>query len=301
MLGYIVPEKPELKLKEYDIYSSYYCGICKSIGIRFGQLPRLSLSYDSVFLALILATVYDLAEVKISERCIVHPVKQKPFIKNNVAVDYAADMHLVLMYYKLLDDYRDEHHPGAAVGAAFMKRTWKKLALAYPEKCRIIRVQLDELSAIEKAKTPSIDKSSEPFAKIMETIFSQSLLSEEMEVPATMLVLSRVGYHIGKWLYLIDAFDDLEDNAKSGAYNPLIYQFDFGKNGQESITEFRERIKERVEFNLVYYLAELSKAFDLLDIRKNKELIENIIYLGLLRKTEQVIMKGSIKTHAQSI
>ncbi|MBK5247363.1 MAG: hypothetical protein JJE49_08885, partial [Peptostreptococcaceae bacterium] len=116
MLGYITPDKPELKVREYEMYSAYYCGICKAIKRRHGEIPRLVLSYDSVLLAMILSAVYDLDKeendsvgptVKL-ERCIIHPVKKRAIVYNDAAIDYAADMLVALAYYKFKDDWADE-------------------------------------------------------------------------------------------------------------------------------------------------------------------------------------------------
>ena len=55
MFGYIRPLEGELKVREQREYRGYYCGLCKSIGARYGQIERLSLSYDCAFLAALLA------------------------------------------------------------------------------------------------------------------------------------------------------------------------------------------------------------------------------------------------------
>jgi len=127
MLGYIKPDKPELKIKEFEIYSGYYCGICKSISKRYGQLPRLALNYDSVFLAILLAGISSAREQIQIERCFVHPAKKRTIIYDNPEIDYAADILLLLAYYKLKDDYQDEGSKKAAIGSVLMKGTLKKL------------------------------------------------------------------------------------------------------------------------------------------------------------------------------
>ena len=301
MLGYIAPDKPELKIKEYELYSGYYCGICKSIGKRYGQLPRMTLSYDSVFLALIVSGLQSETETFKIQRCPVHPLKKRLILYDNKAVDYAADMQLMLSYYKLKDDYVDEGNLFAGTAAFLSRGIMGKLTAKHSETAAVINMQLGQLSEIERRKTASLDESAEPFAKIMERVFRCKDGSFDFKADDKHLILARIGYHIGKWIYLIDAYDDMEKNIRDKAYNPILIQFDFKPNGDETISDFKERVKPRIEYNLMSYLEELSKAYDLLPIAKNKGLIENIIYFGLLRKTEEVLAKRSNKQDGESI
>lgn len=300
MLGYVKPDKPELKIKEFEIYGGYYCGICKSIAGRYGQLPRLTLNYDSVFLAILLAGISPEKEHIKIERCIIHPEKKRTILYDSPEIDYAADILLLLAYYKLKDDYQDEGSKKAALGAALMKGTYKKLRSTVPEKCAYVRDRLSELSRLEKENCPSIDRSAEPFAKLMEEVFDYPGWHKQGEAADTAggaaessenadlsQTFRRIGYHLGKWIYLIDAFDDIEENVARKSFNPLLFQFEFDPK-REEVSEFKDRIRERVERNLVLYLAEIAKSCDQLKFEKNQGLIENILYFGLMRKTEEV-------------
>lgn len=299
MLGYVKPDKPELKIKEFEIYSGYYCGICKSIAKRYGQLPRLALNYDSVFLAILIAGINPMVEHIEIERCIVHPAKKRSIIYDSPEIDYAADILLLLAYYKLKDDYQDERSKKAAIGIAFMKRTYRKLMETVPEKCTYVKERLHELSQLEHEKCASIDRSAEPFAKLMEEVFDYPAWKEEKDGAEKLLNFRRIGYHLGKWIYLIDAYDDMEENLKNNSFNPLIFQFAYDSK-TESVSEFKERVQERVERNLLLYLAEIAKTCEQLSFKKNQGLIENILYFGLMRKTEETMKKG-IEGNAESI
>ena len=299
MLGYVKPDKPELKIKEYELYSGYYCGICKSIGKRYGQLPRLALNYDSVFLAILLAGINDAVEHIEIERCFVHPMKKRTILYDSLEIDYAADILLLLAYYKLKDDYQDEKSIKAAIGTALMKGTFKSLMETAPEKCTYVKDQLSELTRLESEKCPTIVRSAEPFAKLMEEVFDYPGWKKEKNAVELSQTFRRIGYHLGKWIYLIDAYDDIEDNLKEKTFNPLIIQFEFDSK-KESVDAFKERIRERVERNLVLYLAEIAQSCSHLKFEKNQGLIENILYFGLMRKTEEIMKKG-IEKNAESI
>lgn len=294
MLGYIVPDKPELKVKEYELYNGYYCSICKSIGRRYGQLPRMMLSYDAVFLALIINSL-DLKEEHIlRQRCIAHPVKKRIVVEGQWGIDYAADIMLLIAHFKLLDDKRDEGRVKTIVPLTLLRNTFNKIMKSYDEKGIIMESRLNELSRLEGERCSSLDKAAEPFARFMQEVFVPHEISENH---GKAEYLGKIGYHIGKWIYLIDAYDDIDENAKSGNYNPLICQYGYevkkGINPEKQLVVFRNEIKERVEYNLYYYLSEMAEAWKELKVVKNKGLIENIIYFGLMKKTEQVLRKGN--------
>lgn len=289
MLGYVVPDKPELKIREYDLYSAYYCGICKSVKKRYGQLPRLVLNYDSVFLAVVLASLFPQTEDIKLKRCPVHPLKKRAVVYNEAAVDYAGDMMILLACYKLSDDYRDEKSLVASAGLIALKTTYNKIMKIHREKCIMVEERLNELSELERMKCSSLDRAAEPFASLLGEIFAaEPLFKDEV----TLKLLRKIGYHIGKWIYLIDAYDDLSEDSEKGNYNPLLTQWNYQQD-RESMDVFRNRIKERTEFNLMFYLTELSKAWDELAIQRNHGLVENIVYSGLLKKTEEILTKGN--------
>lgn len=317
MLGYVKVEKGELKVREYEIYSGYYCGICKSIGKRYGQLPRMALSYDAAFLAVLLASLDETPDAPCQEHCIASPVKKKTIIRNR-AIDYAGDVMLLLAWYKLLDDAHDEGKFSAKATTVFLKSIYKKLRSQYDRLCSDMEMHLAELRELEESKCDSIDMAAEAFAKIMEDIFSEGarivygepaptgssechgeswIISPDTpkntaaaQPKAPQQTLAEIGYHMGKWIYLIDAVDDIAENIRSGAYNPLLFRFTYDAE-TETPESFKTRIEEQLRFNLFHYLAVISNCTAALDIRKNQGIIDNIIYFGLNRKTEE-ILKG---------
>ena len=291
MLGYVKTEKAELKMREYEIYCGYYCGICKSIGRRYGQLPRMALSYDAAFLAILLASLDDEQDLPLQEHCAVHHIKKKTVIYNK-AVDYAGDVMLILAWHKLRDDAEDEGKTYAKASMLLLDRIYKKLRAAHGTLCSDIEAALRELSALEREKCDSIDMAAESFSGIMRAIFREGMLTlYGSDIPEnTLNAMETIGYHMGKWIYMIDAADDIEDNIASGAYNPLLYRFGFDP-GSEDAAAFRERIDGPLRFNLFHYLAVTANCLDSLDIKKNQGIIDNVVYFGLNRKTEEIITR----------
>lgn len=323
MLGYVRIDKGELKVREYEIYTGYYCGVCKSIGARYGQLPRMTLSYDAAFLAVLLASFDESPDMPEPEHCIGHHIKKKTVIRNR-AVDFAADIMLILAWYKLADDIRDEGSMSARAAMTAFRRLHMKLYSQYPGLCDSIGKDLAKLAGLEAAGCSDLDMVSDLFAGIMQTIFISGLhhlygsrfdqdpreeedsMSDDRTDPAPLLSidsfdekplalaesLASAGYHLGKWIYLIDAADDISENTESGAYNPLLNRFGFDSD-TETVSDFKDRIRDDLSRNLYSCLAALGRYLDLPDIRKNRGIIENIIYLGLNRKTEE-ILKGDM-------
>ena len=192
---------------------------------------------------------------------------------------------LILAWHKAMDDMRDEGKFSAKASLLLMKKIYNKIKGRYPGLCQKIQEQLKELAVIEKEKCSNLDMAAESFAIIMEEIFNGYREKNERE----QILLKRLGYHMGKWIYLMDAYDDLEKDIENGSYNPLVYRYSKGE--EEKAKDFAERIKEQCERNLLIYCSEMEKTIDLLDIKKNKGIIENIVYMGLLRRTEKALGK----------
>ena len=291
MLGYVQIFKPDLKVREYEIYMGYYCGVCKYIGKEYGQLPRMALSYDAAFLALLLASVDEQPDAPVQEHCVLHHIKNKTIIRN-AAIEYAGDVMLILAWYKMLDDAHDEGKVSAKAATRLLRRLHRKLQKKYPALCDGIEINLAKLGGLEDAKCASLDEAAESFSKIMEVIFREGAKSLYPDSPDLHETFARTGYHMGKWIYLIDAADDIEENIESGAYNPLLYRFDYqGADSGETPQQFRKRIHDNLDFNLYHYLSVLSEQIGSLDIKKNRGIIDNVIFFGMNRKTEEIINK----------
>ncbi len=284
-----MPDKPELKIKEYEVFKAFYCGVCKSIGRRHGIIPRLTLSYDSAFLAILLWSLEDKNLEVNRERCIVHPIKKRHIVIKNEIIDYSADINIILSYFNLEDNKIDDGSIIAKTGTAILRPIYKKLRKKYREKCDIIEQRLKELTELEENRCTSMDMAAEPFAKIMEEVVAYNPLCKDENIEKT---IRWIGYNLGKWIYLLDAFDDIEDDAKYNRYNPFLCKENL-KN--EEINQLKDQIKNRVEFSLIYSLDQIGKAYELLYTKNVKGLLENIIYLGMYKKTEKILGVGSCK------
>lgn len=286
--GYIIPDKPELKIKEYERYGAYYCGICKSIRRRYGQVPRLALSYDSVLLAMTLEAAMEkeaavrgkaAAEARIlPERCLIHPARRKPALQEHPAADHAADMLLALARHKCRDDWRDRRSIPAAAAGWMLSRSCEKISVRHPEICDIMEQEMTRLHRLEEEKCASPDLAADPFSRIMKAVFSITSLIDDERI---RMSLGEIGYFTGKWMYLIDALDDLEQDRKQKNYNPLLF-----------LSEKDRR--QRITYSLFCTLERLAGEYDGLmsPESRSRSILENIIYFGLHKKTEQILRKA---------
>jgi hypothetical protein len=294
MFGYVTPEKPELKIKEYELYRAYYCSVCKTIGRHLGQLARATLTYDAAFLAILISSFKENdPQVKL-ERCMVHPFKKRGVTVSDEVIEYASDINILLAYYNLEDKWKDDKSLASGAGKLLLERAFNKAKTKLGVKSVLIEEKLQELDILEKQNCDSLDQASEPFAKLMEYVVVYEPLVDGKNEPA----LKWLGYNLGKWIYLLDAFDDIEKDIEHDAYNPLIKQFGYSGEGVET---FKQGIRPRIEFNLTYILNEISKSYELLETKCNKGLIENILYMGMLRKTDNILKMGSCNKIEKSL
>ena len=268
MFGYVVMNKPEIKFKDFDMYRSFYCGLCRELKERYGLSGQITLTYDMTFVILLLSGLYEPPTKKGTTRCIVHPVRRQP-VRKNAITEYAADMNIFLTYYKCKDDWNDERSIPGLVFGKLLENKEKKSEKLWSKKVQTIVSCLDELSALEKENATDIDRVSGCFGRIMAEIFAYR---EDVWEPT----LRRMGFYFGKFIYLLDAYDDVEEDVKKGNYNPFSKDY--------IIKGFDDRVKNM----LMMMMAETCREFEKLPIIKYTDILRNILYSGVWCRFENV-------------
>lgn len=284
-----MPLKEELKVREYDIYKGYYCGLCKTLGREFNQFVRLGLNYDLTFLGILLSSIDDKKDSYKMEKCIVSPIKKKLVINSNEHIKYSGSMGIILIYFKLLDDWNDDFSIKSKLASVPYIKPLKKVKSNYNEKYIVIRDRIEELSNLEKIKNNIIDQNADVFGKMMEVIAKPDIITDTK----MKRILGSLGYNLGRWIYILDAYDDLKNDIKNNSYNPIIEQYKYKKD--ENIEDFINRIKENIHLTLTYTLDNIAKSYELLDIYNNKEILDNIIYLGLRKKMNLIFKRKDVE------
>lgn len=273
MFGYIRINKMDLTFREFDTYKGYYCGLCKYLKENHGEISRLSLNYDITFLILLLTSVYRPKLNITKEICVANPINKKLRIINEIT-EYAASMNVLLTYYKLEDNLKDDKGIKDILAYHIYKGKLKKAYDKYPEKADFINEQLNKLHALEFKKSTNIDEVSNTFGNIMGEIFSYKNDNYQKD-------LRNIGFNIGKYIYILDAYEDLEKDIKKGRYNPFI---EYKDNKQE--------LKIKVDKLISTSLGYLAQSIDNLDIKINLNIIENIIYSGVYLRYKNILNKG---------
>ena len=123
MFGYVRPEKELLLMRDFTRYRSIYCGLCKTIKERYGNLQRSIVTYDMTFLAALLLSLSEKDSEIVQEGCILNPINKKAISKNHPALDFAADASIVLAYFSALDNVRDEKPLRGRMQGLLLKRS----------------------------------------------------------------------------------------------------------------------------------------------------------------------------------
>ena len=268
MFGYIIVNKAEMKFKEFDVYHSYYCGLCRKLKEKYGVAGQLSLSYDMTFLLMLLSGLYEPEPEVSSCKCIAHPFENHT-TRINVFTDYMADMNVLFTYYKCLDDWEDERKALKLVYGKVLEGKTKKARQMYMDKFRKIDLLMHDMSELEKSGKGDIDTMAGLFGQVM----TQLVVCREDEWTEN---LSRFAFYLGKFIYLMDAYEDVEADIKKGTYNPLKKKYD--------CPDFEEECRTI----LTMMMSECCKEFEKLPILENVEILRNILYSGVWYRYETV-------------
>ena len=265
MFGYIAINKAEMKFKDYDMYQSYYCGLCKRLKECFGRRGQMTLSYDMTFLIVLLTGLYEPETDINTVNCIAHPF-EKHTARTNKYSDYAASMNLILTYYKCKDDWCDERKKKSFAVMKALESKMKEINEQYPEKIACTSSNLQKLSILETENEQNIDLMAGIFGDIMAELFAYR--HDEWESS-----LRKIGFFLGKFVYLMDAYEDVEKDIKNGNYNPFKKFFIEDKNFAENIRAL-----------LTLMMAECSREFEKLPILTHTDILRNILYSGVWQK-----------------
>lgn len=262
MFGYIAINKAEMKFKDYDIYHSYYCGLCKVLKKNYGIRGQLTLSFDMTFLIVLLTGLYEPETKTETINCIAHPF-EKHIARTNKLTDYAAAVNLILSYYKCKDDWDDERRKKGYAAAKLLAPKMKTVKEHYPEKVSAVSSGLKQLSILEKQDEQNADIMAGTFGEIMAELFV--FRHDEWESS-----LRKIGFFLGKFIYLMDAYEDVPKDIKTGNYNPFKQAFSDNPDFADDCREL-----------LTMMMAECSREFERLPILLHADILRNILYSGV--------------------
>lgn len=268
MFGYVRPALNKLTQSEKEAYRSAYCGLCHVMGQRHGWLARFTLNYDFTLLALLHYASSGGAET-VCRRCPAHPFRKPSKCLCGASLEAAADESMILTWYKLSDDVMDH---GALTGlpARILRRLlrngYRRAAQARPEFDARVRYEMERLREMEAVRSAQLDRVADTFAGIL-----AAAADECVEDESRRRTMAQLLYHLGRWVYLVDAWDDLEEDCKQRRYNPLDARFD-GNAANE---------REYVETTMTHSVRLIRSAANLLEFGSWQAVIENVLYIGI--------------------
>lgn len=291
MYGYVRPPLGTLPEEETERFRRIYCGLCHTLGRRYGPAARFILNYDFTFLAILLSESSEEKEYK--GRCIVSPIQRRSFLPCSAPLELAADESVILAYWQLRDGVEDHdwlHGLKYRSISKILEPAYSKAASFRPSFDRQTRRQLELLGQLEEERCPSIDRAADAFAVLLGTA------AQEVDNPVRRRVLEQLLYHLGRWVYLVDAADDLKKDAASGNYNPVALRF--GLEGGVWTAEARQEFAATLDHSIHM----MATAFELWDFGVWTPVLESTLYTGLfgvgkavLDGTFQAVRRGRIR------
>ena len=271
MFGYVVPILEGLAEEQRKRYQACYCGLCRTLKERYGQFARLTLSNDMAFLFLLLTSLYEPEERTGAGRCAPHPFRPRPYAQNELAA-YCADMNIALAYHKGMDDWNDDKSLMGRAQAGLLKKAYLQVEERYPEKCMAIEECLQAIGSVEAEGGALPDKPMNLTAWMLGTIFRYQ---EDLWADT----LWETGEALGRFVYFMDAYDDLASDIRRGRYNPLkeyAEQADYEAFCKDSLT---------------LLIAEATEAFETLPLVQDVEILRNVLYAGVWTRYEARLKK----------
>lgn len=276
MFGYVRPPLDGLPAADAERFRRAYCGLCHALSRR-GAAARCVLNYDFTLLAILLSDGEGASEKR---RCAVHPVRGRDILSPTDAMELAADESLILAYWQLQDHVSDN---GAVRGtpyraaSALLRDAYRKAAADRPDFDGRVRAQLDALRVMERERVPSLDAPADAFASLLRDA------ARDVGPVARRRVLEQIFYHLGRWVYLIDAADDLKRDAASGNYNPVALRYGLSDG------LWTDAARREFSLTLDHSVHSIAAAFELWDFGAWTPLLQRIFYSGLFQVGRAVL------------
>jgi hypothetical protein len=263
VFGYININQEELSEENKKAYQAYYCGLCRRLKTNCGARGQMLLNYDMTFLVVLLTGLYELENQTSEFTCALHPSKKRTVYIND-ATDYAADMNLILAYHNLIDDWKDDRAYIKKAFAKMLDKDYARVTEKYPRQVAAVEEYMRKTEAAELAKETNLDAVSGYTGEMLGEIFCWREDEWAKE-------LRTLGFYMGKFIYLMDAFEDYEADRKKKQYNPLLF---IEKSSNQDFDTLCRLL-------LTSMMSECAKSFERLPILLHADILRNILYSGV--------------------
>lgn len=273
MFGYININQKIMTEENKKAYQAYYCGLCRRLKSNCGTKGQVLLDYDMTFLVVLLTGLYELSDESSEITCALHPTKRRT-VWVNEATDYAADMNVILAYHNLIDDWKDDKAYSKKAFAKMLDKDYTRIMQKYPRQVKAIEEYIRRTEEVERARETNLDAVAGLTGEMLGEVFcwKEDEWAEEMRT---------LGFYMGKFIYIMDAYEDYAVDMRKGAYNPLVYMN--RENDQDLDT--------LVRLLLTSMMAECAKSFERLPILLHADILRNVLYSGVWSKYEYLQLK----------
>ncbi|MBQ5431085.1 MAG: hypothetical protein IIU28_05465 [Lachnospiraceae bacterium] len=282
MFGYIHANRQEMSEPDQKTYKSYYCGLCQALKRMAGMKGQVLLNYDVTFLCILLSSLYETENRVETFSCKVHPLSRKCGFISPV-IDYGAAMNILLGYHNLMDDYLDNGNRKKKALADSLQKTYEKIRQEYPRQARAIEAFMDKTRKAEERHEENVDILSGYTGEMLAQIF----LMKEDEWKEELM---NIGFYLGKFIYMMDAYEDREDDDRHARFNPLILKY----------RECSQCYEAFMEQSLTSLVEEAAKSFERLPILENASILRNVLYSGVWDRYEYLKIKSGRKKNEQA-
>ncbi len=281
MLGYVRAFKPEMKIRDYEIYRGIYCSLCRALGRNYSPIAQLFLSYDFALAAVLRLAVLSDGCSFTQKRCPYNPAKKCLICSKKEELDFCSHAVIITVFYKIIDNMRDNGFKSKLIAYLIYPIVYlmhKKAARLAPEIEKAVAEAMEAQRIAEAKKDVCLDEAAHPSANALGEVFSLGFEGENKQLLYTL------GYMTGRFVYILDAADDLENDLKNGSFNPFR---DADISDGEKKKEFAARVRGML--NLTQHSA--LEALDSVDIKRFEDILENIVFDGLNHCGERVLAK----------
>lgn len=280
MFGYVIPDKNNMYIKDYNVFQAYYCGLCKTLGKTGSQITRLCTNYDTTFYNVLIHSIAK-QEVSFAKKMCVYNGKKKVVILPDELTKKIADLSVLLVYYNAEDDVTDGKKSRIFIKWRLYARK-RRAEKRMPKINQLMKDSFAKLNTLEREKCESIDKVADCFASLMRDI-TRELVNTNDDIDTFT-------YNLGRMVYLLDAVDDVEKDSKKNRYNPIL--LNFGKCAQKS--DYLAKNADELAFLLNSTYNKMVGSYNKMDIVLGEGVLSNTIYLGIKKQMER-LLKGDEK------
>lgn len=273
MFGYININRSELSDENKKAYQAYYCGLCRRLKTNCGAKGQMLLDYDMTFLIVLLTGLYELEHASTEITCALHPTKKRT-VWMNEATDYAADMNVILAYHNLIDDWKDDKAYTKKAFVKMLDKDYTRIMSKYPRQVKAVEEFMRRTEEVEKNHETNLDAVAGLTGEMVGEVFcwKEDEWAEEMR---------SLGFYMGKFIYIMDAYEDYDRDLQKNEYNPLVYM------REDSAQDFETLCR----LLLTSMMSECAKSFERLPILMHADILRNILYSGVWSKYEYLQLK----------